>query len=204
MGLGDRLAHSAAGVHRRPCLLYRRSRGALFLHGRELWFRISGFWIRIFAVSFGMGVVTGIIMPFQFGTNWSRLTDTAADVISPLLAYEDLMAFFLEASFLGVLLFGRDWCRVGRISSPRSWWRSARCCRRSGFWRRTVGCRRRRATRSSMAASCRPTGSPSSSIRRFPIAWHTTSRHFTSRPLSSCWVSAPICCAAAGRPRRRA
>jgi cytochrome bd ubiquinol oxidase subunit I len=73
----------------------------------DIWFRISGFWTRIFAVSFGMGVVSGIIMPFQFGTNWSRFTDATANVISPLLAYEGLMAFFLEASFLGVLLFGR-------------------------------------------------------------------------------------------------
>jgi len=81
--------------------------GLYFLTGRESWFRISGFWTRIFAVSFGMGVVSGIIMPFQFGTNWSRFTDAAADVISPLLSYEGLMAFFLEASFLGVLLFGR-------------------------------------------------------------------------------------------------
>src|SRR5246127_1344798 len=81
--------------------------GLYLVTGEEIWFRISGFWTRIFAVSFGMGVVSGIIMPFQFGTNWSRFTDTAADVISPLLAYEGLMAFFLEASFLGVLLFGR-------------------------------------------------------------------------------------------------
>jgi cytochrome d ubiquinol oxidase subunit I len=81
--------------------------GLYFLTGREIWFRISGFWTRIFAVSFSMGVVSGIIMPFQFGTNWSRFTDAAADVISPLLSYEGLMAFFLEASFLGVLLFGR-------------------------------------------------------------------------------------------------
>jgi cytochrome bd ubiquinol oxidase subunit I len=81
--------------------------GLYFLTGRDIWFRISGFWIRIFAVSFGMGVVSGVIMPFQFGMNWSRFTDATADVISPLLAYEGLMAFFLEASFLGVLLFGR-------------------------------------------------------------------------------------------------
>ena len=81
--------------------------GLYLITGKEIWFRISGFWTRIFAVSFGMGVVSGIIMPFQFGTNWSRFTDTAADVISPLLSYEGLMAFFLEASFLGVLLFGR-------------------------------------------------------------------------------------------------
>jgi len=81
--------------------------GLYFLTGNEIWFRISGFWTRIFAVSFGMGVVSGIVMPFQFGTNWSRFTDATADVISPLMGYEGLMAFFLEASFLGVLLFGR-------------------------------------------------------------------------------------------------
>ena len=81
--------------------------GLYFATGRDIWFRISGFWIRIFPVSSGMGVVSGVIMPFQFGTNWSRLSDTAGDVISPLLAYEGLMAFFLEATFLGVLLFGR-------------------------------------------------------------------------------------------------
>ncbi|HEY1363770.1 MAG TPA: cytochrome ubiquinol oxidase subunit I [Xanthobacteraceae bacterium] len=74
---------------------------------REIFLRVSGFWVRIFAVSFGMGVVSGIIMPFQFGTNWSRFTDATADVLSPLMAYEGLIAFFLEASFLGVLLFGR-------------------------------------------------------------------------------------------------
>jgi len=74
---------------------------------REIYLRVSNFWIRIFAVAFGMGVVTGVVMPFQFGTNWSRLSDAAANVIGPLLAYEGLLAFFLEAGFLGVLLFGR-------------------------------------------------------------------------------------------------
>ncbi len=81
--------------------------GLYFVTGREIWFRISGFWTKIFAVSFGMGVVSGIIMPFQFGTNWARFSDMTANVLSPMLAYEDLTAFFLEASFLGVLLFGR-------------------------------------------------------------------------------------------------
>lgn len=75
--------------------------------GREVYLRVSTFWIRIFAVSFGMGVVSGIVMPFQFGTNWSRYSDATADVIAPLMAYEGLTAFFLEAGFLGVLLFGR-------------------------------------------------------------------------------------------------
>jgi cytochrome d ubiquinol oxidase subunit I len=81
--------------------------GLFFFTGNDIWFRISRFWTRIFSVAFAMGVVTGIIMPFQFGTNWSRFSDAAANVISPMLAYEDLMAFFLEATFLGVLLFGR-------------------------------------------------------------------------------------------------
>jgi cytochrome d ubiquinol oxidase subunit I len=73
----------------------------------QIYLRISVFWTRIFAVSFGLGVVSGIVMPFQFGTNWSRFSDTTANVIGPLMAYEGLTAFFLEASFLGVLLFGR-------------------------------------------------------------------------------------------------
>ena len=81
---------------------------ALYLATREhTYFRVSVFWTRIFAVSFGLGVVSGIVMPFQFGTNWSRFSDAAANVIGPLMAYEGLTAFFLEASFLGVLLFGR-------------------------------------------------------------------------------------------------
>jgi cytochrome bd-type quinol oxidase subunit 1 len=81
--------------------------GFYFFTERPIWLRLSGFWTKLLAVSFGMVVVSGIIMPFQFGTNWSRFSDAAGNVISPLLAYEGLTAFFLEASFLGVLLFGR-------------------------------------------------------------------------------------------------
>src|SRR2546423_3585184 len=66
--------------------------------GRAVYLRLSNFWIRIFAVSFGMGVVSGVVMPFQFGTNWSRFSDATADVLGPLLAYEGLIAFFLEAA----------------------------------------------------------------------------------------------------------
>jgi len=75
--------------------------------GRDIYVHISTFWIKIFAIAFAMGVVTGIVMPFQFGTNWSRYSAATANVLSPLFAYEDLTAFFLEAGFLGVLLFGR-------------------------------------------------------------------------------------------------
>ena len=74
---------------------------------RDVYLRISIFWTKIFAVSFGMGVVSGITMPFQFGMNWSRFSDDVGDIISPLLGYEGLTAFFLEAAFLGILLFGR-------------------------------------------------------------------------------------------------
>ena len=81
--------------------------GLHFATGREIYLRVSSFWIKIFSVAFGMGVVSGIVMPFQFGTNWSRYSDATANVLSPLFAYEGLTAFFLEAAFLGVLLFGR-------------------------------------------------------------------------------------------------
>jgi cytochrome d ubiquinol oxidase subunit I len=81
--------------------------GLHLVSGRDVYFRISSFWTRIFAISFGMGVVSGIVMPFQLGTNWSRFADTTANIVSPLLANEGLTAFFLEAAFLSVLLFGR-------------------------------------------------------------------------------------------------
>src|SRR3954468_19198313 len=81
--------------------------GLNFFTGRDIYLRISTFWIKIFSIAFGMGVVTGIVMPFQLGTNWSRFSDATANVLAPLFAYEGLTAFFLEAAFLGVLLFGR-------------------------------------------------------------------------------------------------
>lgn len=91
--------------------------GIHFITKREIYFRISTFWTKIFAISFGMGIVSGIVMPFQFGTNWSRYADSTANVLSPLFAYEGLTAFFLEAAFLGVLLFGRKlvprWAHFG-------------------------------------------------------------------------------------------
>ncbi|MBF8753650.1 cytochrome ubiquinol oxidase subunit I [Pseudomonas guariconensis] len=70
------------------------------------------FWSKIFAVNFGMGVVSGLVMAYEFGTNWARFSDFAGSVTGPLLTYEVLTAFFLEAGFLGVMLFG--WDRVGR------------------------------------------------------------------------------------------
>ncbi|MEA3152911.1 MAG: cytochrome bd ubiquinol oxidase subunit [Betaproteobacteria bacterium] len=74
---------------------------------KAVYLRLSTFWIKLFAVAFGMGVVSGIVIPFQIGTNWSGYSDVTASVIAPLMTYEAMMAFFLEAGFLGVLLFGR-------------------------------------------------------------------------------------------------
>ena len=78
--------------------------------GRERLQRLARFWTRIFAVSFAMGVVSGIVLSYQFGTNWSRFAVFAGNVVGPLIGYEVLTAFFLEATFLGVMLFG--WGRV--------------------------------------------------------------------------------------------
>ncbi|SFL04730.1 cytochrome d ubiquinol oxidase subunit I [Lysobacter sp. cf310] len=75
-----------------------------------VWRDLFFFWTKIFAVSFGMGVVSGIVMSFQFGTNWAVLSEQAGNILGPLLSYEVLTAFFLEATFLGVMLFG--WNRV--------------------------------------------------------------------------------------------
>jgi cytochrome bd ubiquinol oxidase subunit I len=82
--------------------------GLYLATGREAYFKLSGFWTKIFAISFGMGVVSGIVMSYQFGTNWSRWSDITGYVLGPLIQYEVVTAFFLEAAFLGILLFGRD------------------------------------------------------------------------------------------------
>lgn len=80
--------------------------------GRKVYEEIYRMWVKIFAVCFGMGVVSGVVMSYQFGTNWSVFSDKVGNVIGPLLGYEVLTAFFLEASFLGIMLFG--WGRVSQ------------------------------------------------------------------------------------------
>ncbi len=80
--------------------------------GRELYLNLFRYWLKIFAIVFAMGVVSGLVMSYQFGTNWSVFSDRAGPIIGPLMAYEVLTAFFLEAGFLGVMLFGMD--RVGK------------------------------------------------------------------------------------------
>ncbi|WP_257169558.1 cytochrome ubiquinol oxidase subunit I [Bradyrhizobium sp. SRS-191] len=79
--------------------------------GRDVYLNVFNYWLKIFAIAFAMGVVSGIVMSYQFGTNWSVYSDKVGPVIGPLMAYEVLTAFFLEAGFLGVMLFGLK--RVG-------------------------------------------------------------------------------------------
>jgi len=78
--------------------------------GDERYRTLAHFWTKVFAVSFAMGVVSGIVLSYQFGTNWSRYSDVVGNVVAPLIGYEVLTAFFLEATFLGIMLFG--WNRV--------------------------------------------------------------------------------------------
>ncbi len=80
--------------------------------GKTVYMDLFKYWLKIFAIAFAMGVVSGIVMSYQFGTNWSVFSDLAGPVIGPLMAYEVLTAFFLEAGFLGVMLFGMN--RVGK------------------------------------------------------------------------------------------
>lgn len=82
--------------------------GLAFKTRNPVWVKLSAFWTKVFAVVFGMGVVSGIVMSFQFGTNWSNFAQASANFLGPMLSYEVVTAFFLEAAFLGVLLFGRD------------------------------------------------------------------------------------------------
>ena len=76
--------------------------------GVDGWMQAYRFWVKVFALSFGLGVVSGITMSFQFGTNWPGFMETVGNIAGPLLAYEVLTAFFLEAAFLGIMLFGAN------------------------------------------------------------------------------------------------
>src|SRR5215472_8400311 len=97
--------------------------GARLATGNALYRRVFDFWLKVFAVSFGMGVVTGIVMAFQFGTNWSVLAQTTGPIQGPLLGYDAFTAFMLEATFFGVMLLGRErtvrWIRTVMCGLPR-------------------------------------------------------------------------------------
>lgn len=86
--------------------------GAYLKTDNPIYKKIYKFWIKIFAITFGMGVVSGVVMSYEFGTNWAGFSYKVGNVLGPLLSFEVLTAFFLEASFLGIMLFG--WEKVGR------------------------------------------------------------------------------------------
>jgi cytochrome bd ubiquinol oxidase subunit I len=94
--------------------------GVRLATGRPVYRRVFDFWLKIFALSFAMGVVTGIVMAFQFGTNWSALSERTGSIMGPLLGYETFTAFMLEATFFGVVLLGRD--------RTASWFYFFSCC----------------------------------------------------------------------------
>ena len=79
--------------------------------GQDRYLNLFKYWLKPFALVFGMGVVSGIVMSYEFGTNWSRFSDLTGPILGPLMGYEVLTAFFLEAGFLGIMLFGLE--RVG-------------------------------------------------------------------------------------------
>src|SRR5262245_46021625 len=79
---------------------------------RDVYLRVFRYWLKIFALTFGMGVVSGVVMAYQIGTNWGPYADRTGPILGPLMGYEVLTAFFLEAGFLGVMLFGMN--KVGR------------------------------------------------------------------------------------------
>lgn len=87
--------------------------GAHLVTGRPVYRRLFDFWLKVFSIAFGMGVVSGIVMAFEFGTNWSRLSEVTGPIQGPLLSYETFTAFALEAAFFGVVIFGRP--RVPRL-----------------------------------------------------------------------------------------
>ena len=163
---------------------------------RTLWRELYLFWLKIFAVSFALGVVSGIVMSFQFGTNWAELSARAGNMLGPLLAYEVLTAFFLEATFLGVMLFG--WrrvspqlhffatCMVALGTLISTFWIIS-----ANSWMQTPA-----GTRSSMASSMRAAGCEIIFNPSFPVrARAHGARRVTSRPASSSAASARcICC----------
>src|SRR5437773_878754 len=100
-------------------LLFFRSRylRAETPEARQAWLNAYRFHTKVFALSFALGVVSGVVMSFQFGTNWPGFMERVGDIAGPLLGYEVLTAFFLEAGFLGIMLFGH-----GRVSERVHWW----------------------------------------------------------------------------------
>jgi len=102
------------------------------LSRQEVYYRMVRFWVKIFAINFAIGVVSGIVLEFEFGTNFSQFSQRVSNVFSPLLAFEVMTAFFLEAGFLGIMLFG--WTRVHRLIHFLATWLVSLGAVLSAFW----------------------------------------------------------------------
>jgi len=112
--------------------------------GDKVYEQLTRFWIKIFALIFGIGVATGIVMEFEFGTNWASYSRYVGDIFGSALAAEGIFAFALESGFLGILIFG--WNRVStkvHFLQP-SWLHWAQCFQRFGLWSPTLGNKRQR------------------------------------------------------------
>ena len=165
----------------------------------DVYLSLFKYWLKIFALAFGMGVVSGIVMSYQFGTNWCGVLRQGRAGIGPLMAYEVLTAFFLEAGFLGIMLFGINRVGGGCISPRPAWWLSApdlgvldslgqQLDADAGRLRHERG----------RAVRIRPTGGRSSSIRPSPTASYTWCSPPISRPPWRSARSAPgTCCGTA-------
>ena len=134
--------------------------------GRPAYRLVFEFWLKIFGIAFGLGVVSGIVMAFQFGTNWSELSRMSGPIQGPLLSYESFTAFALEASFFGVLLFGRS--RVATVVLPvfdRDGRLRDHALSILDHGQQQLDASAGRLCCSRMASSFRPIGSRSSSVR---------------------------------------
>ena len=108
--------------------------------GDEFWKRTTKFWMRLFGINFAIGVATGIILEFEFGTNWSNYSHFVGDIFGAPLAVEGIMAFFMESTFIAIMFFG--WNKVSKASTSRRHGSrpSARTSRHCGSWSPTPGC----------------------------------------------------------------
>jgi cytochrome d ubiquinol oxidase subunit I len=124
----------------------------------EVWLRMFRFWRRIFGIGFALGVVSGIVMTFEFGLNWGPFAHDVGPILGVLIAMEVVTAFFLEAGFLGLLVYGDG--RIGRrmMMFSTCMCHSARPSRSPGSWSRIRGCRPQPGTSASTASFSQSTG----------------------------------------------
>ena len=108
--------------------------------GNEQWKSLTRFWMTLFGINFAIGVATGIILEFEFGTHWSNYSWIVGDIFGTPLAIEAILAFVLETTFFAVMFFGWNEFRKKRTFFQPGWWLLVPISRRCGFWSQTPGC----------------------------------------------------------------